>query len=114
MKVALGLVLALTGCGSSKTAPANGTAAPPPSGDATKTCTASEDCTLVSACCGCTAGGRQIAIRTDAVAGFDASREQRCGGQMCAQMISTDPSCSAEAICGSDGTCQVAPHLQHE
>jgi hypothetical protein len=110
--------LVLAACGSSKTAPATGSAAPPSgeaaTGEAAKTCTTSEDCALVSACCGCTAGGRQIAIRKDAVAAFDASREQRCGGQMCTQVMSTDPSCTAEAICGAQGTCEVAPHLQHD
>jgi hypothetical protein len=75
-------------------------------------CAKSEDCALVQACCGCNEGGRQIAIRADAVAAFDASRPQRCGHQLCAMHISNDPSCSAEAICGGDGHCKVAPHAQ--
>ncbi|MDB4962883.1 MAG: hypothetical protein JWP01_2882 [Myxococcales bacterium] len=109
-------VLAL-GCGSSK-APATTGAGPgsatPLTGELPDTCTASEDCELVQACCGCNAGGKQIAIRKDAVAAFEGSREQRCSETMCAEMISTDPSCSAEAICGQNGRCEVAPHMQHQ
>jgi hypothetical protein len=77
-------------------------------------CTAADDCDLVEACCGCNAGGKKIAIRRDAIAGFAASREQRCSGQMCPQFISHDPSCDAEAICGSRNRCRVAPHMQHQ
>lgn len=77
-------------------------------------CTTADDCDLVDACCGCNAGGKKIAIRKDAVAGFLASREQRCAGVMCAQFISQDPSCDAEAICGSRNRCRVAPHMQHD
>jgi hypothetical protein len=43
-----------------------------------------------------------------------ATRERRCAGQMCAQMMSTDPSCDAEAVCGSRNRCRVAPHMQHQ
>ena len=103
--------LALAGCGSSKTAPTGG-GATPITGELPDTCTASEDCELVSACCGCNAGGKQIAIRKDAIAGFEAARPERCSGNMCAQVISEDPSCSAEAVCGQTGRCEVAPHMQ--
>ncbi len=105
------LVVAL-GCGSSKSAPPSPGSTPATTEPATS-CRVSEDCTLVSACCGCAAGGRQIAIRKDGVAAFEASHEQRCGGNLCAQVISTDPSCDAEATCGSNGRCTVTPHMQH-
>jgi hypothetical protein len=108
-------VLALVaGCGSSKSSPppSNGGGGPAP-GEAPDNCSAPEDCELVSACCGCNAGGRQIAIRKDAVAAYESSRVPRCGGTMCAQMISTDPSCDAEATCGANGRCTVVPHMQH-
>jgi len=93
--------------------------APPPDkpvlrADAADHCTTADDCDLVDACCGCNAGGKRIAIRKDAVAGFASARETRCAGQMCAQMISSDPSCDAEAICGSRNRCRVAPHMQHQ
>jgi len=104
-------LLAAVGCGSSKPAPAGSGSATPITGELPDTCTTSEDCELVQACCGCNAGGKQIAIRKDAVAGFEAARPERCGGNMCAQMISTDPSCSAEAVCGQTGRCEVAPHM---
>jgi hypothetical protein len=76
-------------------------------------CTSGDECDLVDACCGCNAGGKKIAIRKDAVADYQASRQQRCGGTVCAMNISTDPSCDAEAICGSGNRCRVAPHMGH-
>ena len=99
------------GCGSSKPAPSGGGSAAPITGDLPDSCTTSDDCELVQACCGCNAGGKQIAIRKDAVAGFEAARPQRCTDNMCAQVISTDPSCSAEAVCGQNGRCEVSPHM---
>jgi hypothetical protein len=111
MRVILLAALAI-GCGSSNSAPPSNGSKPGPAG-AADSCTTAEDCTLVSACCGCNAGGRQIAIRRDAVAAYEASAEQRCEGNMCAQVISTDPSCDAEATCGSNGRCTVTPHMQH-
>ena len=110
---AMWLVLAL-GCGSKPPA-----SDPAPSGSSSPSepadhCTTGDDCELVEACCGCNAGGKKFAIRKDAVAAFEASREQRCGGTMCAQVISEDPSCDAEAICGSRNRCRVAPHMQHQ
>jgi hypothetical protein len=98
------------GCGSSKPATGTGSAAPI-TGDLPDSCTTSEDCELVQACCGCNAGGKQIAIRKDAVAGFEAARPQRCADNMCAQVISTDASCNAEAVCGQNGRCEVSPHM---
>ncbi len=129
---ALVLVL-LVACGSKASGPTEPPGQPPPrateptdksaerrtrssaEGDAKvdDNCTTPEDCELVDACCGCNAGGHKIAMRKDAVAGFEASRAERCGGQMCAQHISTDPSCDAEPICGSGNRCRVAPHMSH-
>ena len=107
----LSLLAALTiGCGS-KPPPSD---KPAPVTEPADSCTAADDCALVDACCGCNAGGKKIAIRKDAVAGFESSRAQRCGDQVCAQVISTDPSCDAEAICGSRNRCRVAPHMQHQ
>jgi len=99
------------GCGSSKAPPPD---KPVPITEPGTDCTTADECDLVDACCGCNAGGRKIAIRKDAVAGFTASREQRCSDVVCTQMISTDPSCDAEAICGSRNRCRVAPHMQHQ
>ncbi|MBL0219227.1 MAG: hypothetical protein IPQ07_35825 [Myxococcales bacterium] len=79
--VALGLALAA--CGSS----AAGPPAPKPlTADAPlpDSCKVSEDCTLVQACCGCNAGGKQIAIRADAVASFEAGRLERRAAPTCA------------------------------
>lgn len=109
--VVVGLgALGTSGCGPASSAPDK----PTPITEPADNCTTSDDCDLVDACCGCNAGGRKLAIRKDAVAGFMASREQRCGGVMCAQVISTEPSCDAEAICGSRNRCRVAPHMQHQ
>ena len=101
---------ALVGCGSTPAPPDK----PTPVSELKDNCAASEDCELVDACCGCNAGGRKIAIRKDAVAGFKASYSERCGDAMCPQFISHDPSCDAEAICGSRNRCRVAPHMQHQ
>ena len=113
----LALLLLLVACGSSK--PAGSSAPPPPTkldpnAPLPVSCKVSEDCALVQACCGCNAGGKQIAIRADSVAAFEASRDERCAGQMCPQMISNDPSCDAEAVCGQNDRCNVAPHLQSQ
>ncbi len=99
------------GCGSSKAPPPD---KPVPITEPATDCTTADDCDLVDACCGCNAGGKRLAIRKDAVAGFMASREQRCANVVCAQVISTDPSCDAEAICGNRNRCRVAPHMQHQ
>lgn len=106
------VLFALAACGSSKPAPGVTETKFDPAAPLPVACKASDECALVEACCGCNAGGKQIAIRADAVAGFQGSREQRCGGQMCTQSISTDPSCDAEATCGQNGRCNVTPHLQ--
>ena len=109
--LALGLALALgLGCGGKPPPPDQ----PAPVTEPADSCTTADDCDLVDACCGCTAGGKKIAIRKDAVAAFTASRAQRCSNLMCPQFISHDPSCDAEAICGSRNRCRVAPHMQHQ
>jgi hypothetical protein len=124
MRMILIACLLAVGCGSKPTtsdpsspsqpsAPAD-PAAPAGSADPPDQCTTGDDCELVDACCGCNAGGKKIAIRKDAVAAFEATRAQRCGDVMCAQMISQDPSCSAEAICGNRNRCRVAPHMQQQ
>ncbi|HEY0476013.1 MAG TPA: hypothetical protein VGD37_00730 [Kofleriaceae bacterium] len=107
------LAASLGACGGKPAAP-GAPDHPAPITEPADSCTTADDCDLVDACCGCNAGGKRIAIRKDAVAGFQASREQRCTEVMCAQMISTDPSCDAEAICGSRNRCRVAPHMQHQ
>jgi hypothetical protein len=106
---------AAIGCGSTPPpAPATGSGSSGPPTALPDSCTVADDCELVDACCGCNAGGRKLAIRKDAVAAFQSSHEQRCADQMCPQVISTDPSCDAEAICGSRNHCRVAPHMQHQ
>jgi hypothetical protein len=98
------------GCGSKPAAPDQ----PAPVLQPADNCTTADDCDLVDACCGCSAGGKKIAIRKDAVAGFMASQGQRCAAVSCLAVMSTDPSCDAEAICGSRNRCRVAPHMQHQ
>lgn len=97
--------------GGSATAPApvpNGGGGEVASG---KSCTAASDCVLVEDCCGCSAGGRQFALRVDAAAEYKRERSASCADTTCPQMISTDPSCQAEAGC-DEGRCKVLPHLQ--
>jgi hypothetical protein len=119
IRAAIVVVLALLASGCGSKAPASDPAAAEPTapaapGQPADNCTTGDDCELVEACCGCNAGGRRIAIRKDAVASYTSSREQRCGDVMCAQVISQDPSCDAEAICGSRNRCRVAPHMKHQ
>jgi hypothetical protein len=109
--VVLAAAAALVGGCGGKAATPDEPAAP---GEPADTCTTADDCDLVDACCGCNTGGKKIAIRKDAVAAFEASRDQRCANVMCPQFISHDPSCDAEAICGSRNRCRVAPHMQHQ
>ncbi len=86
---------------------------PPPNAVERDTCSTAEDCTLVDACCGCNAAGKRVAIRKDAVAEYDAGRQQRCGGSTCPQAISTHSSCNAEATCEA-GHCKVMAHMGKE
>jgi hypothetical protein len=108
------LLALLAACGSSSGKPSAPASAKPldPNAPLPASCKVSDDCALIQACCGCNNGGKQLALRADAVASFEASRSQRCGDQMCPQMISTDPSCDAEATCGQNGRCNVTPHMQ--
>ena len=108
----LAVVVAAIGCSAAPSAP--GAPPPAPVTQPADNCTGADDCDLVDACCGCNTGGKKIAIRKDAVAAFEASREPRCAGTMCPQFISHDLSCDAEAVCGSRGRCRVAPHMQHQ
>ena len=100
------------GCGAKS--PPTDKPADPPTTEIPDSCATADDCELVEGCCGCNAGGAKLAIRKDAVAAFMSSRTQRCADQMCPQVISTHPSCDAEAICGSRNRCRVAPHMQHQ
>ena len=104
--VAAGLVFAIA-CGSSAKPDVKG---PPPNAADRDTCATAEDCTLVDACCGCTAGGKRVAIRKDAVAEYDATRPQRCGDSVCATVMSDHSSCNAEATCEA-GHCKVMAHM---
>ncbi len=104
--VAVAVLLAIA-CGSKS--PSTGTKKPPNAADR-DSCTAAEDCTLVEACCGCTAGGKRVAIRKDAVAEYDSTRRERCGDSTCPQVISTHSSCSAEATCEANH-CKVVAHM---
>jgi hypothetical protein len=112
MRAALLAAVLAIGCGSK--APPPEPSPPAPLTELADSCTTADDCDLVDACCGCNAGGKKMAIRKDAVAGFLSTREQRCGDMMCPQVISNDPSCDAEAICGSRNHCRVAPHMKHQ
>ena len=102
-------ILALVACGNSKPPANGGGSAKPPIAAERDRCSTADDCTLVEACCGCSAGGRRVAIRKDAVAEYDATRPQRCGDSVCAAVMSNDPSCNAEATCEA-GTCTVMAH----
>lgn len=103
-----GSVVIAIACGSSTAKP--DVKGPPPNAADRDSCTSADDCTLVEACCGCTAGGKRVAIRKDAVAEYDATRRERCGDSTCTQVMSTHSSCNAEATCEANH-CKVMAHL---
>lgn len=107
------LLVLLVACGSKAPPAGGGSAGKPPNAAERDTCTTAEDCTLVDACCGCNAGGRRVAIRKDAIAEYDATRQARCGDSMCAQVMSDHSSCNAEATCEA-GHCKVMAHMGKE
>jgi len=101
----LAVVMALAvGCGQ------QASPKPPPNAVEKDVCTSPDDCTLVEACCGCSAGGKRVAIRKDAVAEYDGTRSKRCGDTVCAAVMSTHSSCNAEATC-ENGHCKVMAHM---
>lgn len=68
-------------------------------------CSEDVKCTTIKAdCCGCQAGGKQIAIAESSVEQWNAKLSEGCGGKVCAQMISKDPSCKKSAKC-NHGQC---------
>ncbi len=103
---ALGLAAA---CGP-QGAPSSPPTKPVPLASDRDTCTVAEDCALVEACCGCSAGGRRVAIRKDAVGEYAATRMERCGQNICTTNMSNDPSCNAEATCDGE-RCKVSAHM---
>ncbi|MBX3158469.1 MAG: hypothetical protein KF773_21045 [Deltaproteobacteria bacterium] len=104
------ILIAAAACSSSP-ATAPGPAKPPPNAADLAACASDDECTLVEACCGCSAAGKRVAIRVDAVAEYDRTRPARCSGSTCPTAISTHSSCHAEAVC-RDGRCAVQPHLR--
>ena len=104
------VLLLLACCGSAAPAPTSNTTKPPPNAADRDTCAVAEDCTLIETCCGCSAGGKRLAIRKDAVADYDATRPKRCGDTVCTAVMSDHPSCNAEATCEA-GHCKVMAHL---
>lgn len=70
-------------------------------------CKSDDDCTLIKAdCCGCSQGGKQIAIPRAEISARQAKLMAECKGIFCAQVMSPDPSCKLKAQC-VDGRCQL-------
>jgi hypothetical protein len=68
-------------------------------------CKTSADCFVVTAdCCDCNHGGSLVAVGK---AEHDAAKKRKCGGVMCAEMMSNDPSCGGHAECVS-GHCALS------
>lgn len=105
IRIALLAALAL-GCGQKAVSK-------PPNAVERDACSTADDCTLVEACCGCSAGGKRVAIRKDAVAEYDATRPKRCGDSVCTAVMSQHSSCNAEAGCDA-GRCKVMAHMGSE
>lgn len=113
MKALLAIALVALGCGAPQPKPPGAGedhSGPVQSAADRDDCTKDEDCTLVEACCGCSAGGRKVGLRLDAVAAYEQGRANRCAATQCAQVMSDHPSCNAEAVCRK-GHCRVQPHM---
>lgn len=69
-------------------------------------CAKDSDCVLeMVGCCGCTETGKQHAVhKLDKESA--AAHSKRCGGTMCGQAISSDPSCRKKAAC-IKGACEL-------
>jgi len=78
-----------------------------PTGDA---CKSDGDCALIQAgCCDCNHGGSKISVGKAGAAKREALELVKCGGKQnggifCAEVVTNDASCSAEAAC-VDGRC---------
>jgi hypothetical protein len=68
-------------------------------------CKKPADCEVIPVeCCGCNAGGAQMAVPKARVAALKKERAKKCKGTVCAQMMSQDPSCLQVPTC-KDGRC---------
>jgi hypothetical protein len=72
--------------------------------NASKTsCQADSDCMLTQAdCCGCTSGGKNIAIAKAYDATWNGELSANCKNVACVQVISQDPSCTSQAVCDNN------------
>lgn len=88
-------------------AAAKGVPAAPAPAAAPAECKKDADCTVVpDDCCSCNEGGSQRAVSAKQKDASEKQRTKRCAGTMCAQMMSTHPSCSQRAICAA-GVCKL-------
>ncbi|MEW5852987.1 MAG: hypothetical protein AB2A00_29660 [Myxococcota bacterium] len=72
-------------------------------------CKQDTDCVHVPAdCCGCRAGGTDMAVAVTALKEAAAARDAQCKDFLCAQIISQHISCSATAKC-VEGKCTLEP-----
>lgn len=70
------------------------------------TCTRDEECELTAFhCCNCGGGGRMAAARSDALPEVLRRRGIVCAEYACAQVVSDDPTCSAERAVCREGKC---------
>jgi hypothetical protein len=74
-----------------------------------RNCVADGDCVAVkSDCCGCTAGGENIAINREFKAGWELQLDAECKGIACPAVMSQHPSCFSTPAC-VDNTCTLKP-----
>src|ERR1700690_1693332 len=74
----------------------------------TEDCKADRDCVLVAEdCCPCAEGGKQRAIPKKGKDAYEKERKKRCADTACAEVVSTDPSCSQRPFCGA-GICELS------
>jgi len=68
--------------------------------DEMRICTVDNDCiSVASSCCGCTAGGSNMAISADKKSQWTKSHREECKTAICPSVMSKHKSCSAKPMC---------------
>lgn len=95
---------ALAGCGGGG---GGGAAGGPETGGASEpiTCESADDCVLVEDCCGCSAGGKKMAVHRERLDQVISSEAENCEQKSCGSGPSDDPSCEASGARCEQGRC---------
>ena len=68
--------------------------------DDMRVCSVNSDCISVSnGCCGCTAGGSNMAINSNSKPEWTEKHREKCKSTICPSVMSKHESCSAKPVC---------------